>query len=142
MRKSRSEHRLSKRPVYKVWSSMRRMCLKPEDSRYHNFGGKGIGICGRWEKFENFFIDLGDKPEGMTLSRHDETKNFEPGNCYWSPRKGKICNNRARHTIKHEGRELTIPGWSKLLGIKIPTIRYRIAKGKTTAEILRPMTPR
>jgi hypothetical protein len=37
-----------------------------------------------WESFAVFLHDMGERPEGTTLDRKDNTKGYWPGNCQWS----------------------------------------------------------
>ena len=71
-------------PVYKSWASMKSRCSRPDYSYYHRYGGRGIRVCDRWQKFENFYADMGDKPEGHSIERLDVDGNYEPGNCKWA----------------------------------------------------------
>lgn len=62
-----------------------------------SYSGKGITICARWESFENFLADMGERPEGLTLERIDRDKNYEPGNCKWDTtynQQRNRCNNK------------------------------------------------
>lgn len=45
---------------------------------------RGIWVDPRWERFENFFADMGWRPLGMTLDRVDGRKNYGPDNCKWA----------------------------------------------------------
>lgn len=58
--------------LYTVWRSMTRT-------------NKGLSVCERWKKFENFVEDIGKKPANkLGLYRLDAKLMFEPGNVYWA----------------------------------------------------------
>jgi hypothetical protein len=81
---------------YKAWDSMHQRCNNKTRRDYANYGGRGITICARWQKYENFLADMGRKPSPeLSLDRVNNDGNYEPGNCRWATRWQQ--NNNSRH---------------------------------------------
>lgn len=81
-------------PTYTSWVSMKSRCLYPSSPNYKHYGERGITICIRWMKFENFLSDMGERPEGKNLGRKDNDGNYEPGNCRWETQIEQVQNRR------------------------------------------------
>ena len=80
---------------YKVWSNMKQRCLNENNAYYPMYGGRGITVCDRWKKFENFYSDMGECPEGLTLERKENDEGYGPENCIWADRKTQAGNRRS-----------------------------------------------
>lgn len=120
-------HGLTYSPAYRVWCSMRERCLTPTNGRYHQYGGRGIRICKRWMRFENFVADMGQPQKGLTLERKDNDKGYCPSNCIWATRSQQARNRRARvRYVTFKGKRLCLTDWSKEIGLQVSTIQMRL----------------
>jgi hypothetical protein len=79
-------------PLYGAWAGMVNRCTNPNNSSYGRYGGRGITVCDRWRKFENFLADMGERPDGMTLDRINPRGPYAPGNCRWATPKEQRAN--------------------------------------------------
>lgn len=67
----------------------------PRSTKYKDYGGRGIRIeDARWRKFENFYADMGNRPQGLTLERVDNDRGYCKQNCKWATRKEQMRNRR------------------------------------------------
>jgi hypothetical protein len=70
---------------YVAWRNMKARCDDVNQQAYHNYGARGITYDVRWKDFENFYEDMGDCPEGMSLDRLDVMGDYSKDNCSWVP---------------------------------------------------------
>jgi len=93
-------HGNSSHPLYSRWQQMQARCNNPNMPHYKNYGGRGIKVCKRWDKFENFVEDMGDLPSPThSLDRIDNDGNYSKSNCKWSTPREQQLNKR--NSIKY-----------------------------------------
>lgn len=124
-------------PEYMVWSNMRRRCGEPSNQDYRNYGGKGITVCERWAKYENFIEDMGRRPTpDYSIDRIDGNGNYELSNCRWATATEQARNISTNVLIEHDGKRMCIAEWAEELGMNQHTLGARIRSGWSAKEAI------
>ena len=124
--------------TFVVWRSMVRRCQNIKHPSYHNYGGRGIEVCDRWQSFVAFLEDMGERPFGKTLDRIDNDGNYCKENCRWISMKENSNNRRNNRLLTLHGKTHTVAQWAALTGLNENTIRGRLFRGDSDEEALRP----
>ncbi len=127
-------HGLSKRPEYKIWKDMRARCSNPNDSDFHNYGGRGIKVCERWDDFAHFFTDMGPRPPSGTVERKDVNGDYEPDNCIWDTWEAQANNKRTNVNLTMDGKTQSLTRWCRHYGIERRKVSYRLRIGMSPTE--------
>lgn len=137
LRAKRQNHKLSydengkRTQLHTLWLAIRNRCNNPKGQDYKYYGGRGIRVCDRWDRYVLFVEDVGPHPgPGWTLDRIDGDKDYEPGNVRWATRETQ-ARNRNYCT-------LTEADAAKVRELYGPYKRYdRARTGPTQAELAR-----
>lgn len=109
-------HGMSNTSIYAIWNQMIQRCTNPNLKAYPNYGGRGIMVAARWQVFENFLADMGERPKGLTLERKNNEGPYSPENCVWASRTIQAINRRNTVHVMVEGRRMAITEAMKLTG--------------------------
>jgi len=115
--------------TYICWAHIKARCFNPKDHHFPIYGGRGIAVCERWLNFENFLADMGEKPQGMTIERIDNNKDYEPGNCRWATTKEQNRNKRNNRIVTVRGVTGCLAALSEKFGVSTAIVRDRLNYG-------------
>lgn len=115
--------------TYITWTSMIARCQNQNNKRFKDYGGRGIKVCERWHKFENFLADMGEAPEGLTIDRKENDKGYYKENCRWATIKEQNNNKSNNRYFTFNGKTQNLEKWTKELGFKKTSIMSRINRG-------------
>ena len=140
---SRDENGTPKR-LYTAWLNMKSRCSNPANPAYKNYGGRGITICNKWSKYENFHkwaMSNGYK-NNLTIERMNNNGNYEPDNCTWIPRTEQPKNTRATRFIDYFGKKKTIAEWGRILNMSRSLLYWRLKKYSIEKALTTPIRRR
>lgn len=120
--------RAGRHPLYQTWANIVQRCTNPNNTKYADYGGRGILVCQAWrESFAVFLRDVGEKPsDDAEIDRIDNDAGYEPGNIRWATRKQQNRNTRTCKRYCLNGENLTITEWAFRLGWSIEGMRKRL----------------
>lgn len=122
--------------TYTVWQTMRHRCQNPKAPHYARYGGRGITVCPRWETFEGFLADMGERPVGMQLDRIDNDAGYSLENCQWASAKANARNRSNNRLLTLNGETLPIAAWVDRTGFSLATLQGRVRMGWSDERVL------
>lgn len=121
--------------TYRSWKSMKQRCNDNKDSSFSSYGGRGITVCGRWNSFENFLIDMGERPENTTLDRINNNGNYNKENCRWATPLQQSTNRKNNINLTYKNETKTLSEWCKEYNVLYNIAHYRLLNGMKFEDI-------
>lgn len=111
-------------------------CRTPKNTNYAQYGGRGISVCEKWQKFVGFLEDMGERPAGLTLDRIDVNGNYSKDNCRWTDAKTQQRN--MQNTAYLTAFDVTAPlaDWADALEVRANALSHRLMRGWSDEEIV------
>jgi hypothetical protein len=133
-------------PEYRSWANMISRTTNRKNAKFKYYGGRGIGVCNEWMKFEGFLKDMGVKPTpSSTLERKNTNLSYFPDNCVWADWKTQQNNKRNNLRITWNGVTKTATQWEDELGWphhilskRITCRHWSVTKAMTITPKLKP----
>lgn len=110
-------HKMTRSTVYRCWSAMLNRCTNPNNKNFNGYGGRGIEVCKRWHKFENFLADMGNPPPGTSLDRMNNNKGYSQKNCRWATAIEQSNNRRSSIFVTLNGETISAAEAARTLAI-------------------------
>lgn len=88
-------HGESNTELYRRWQSLKNRCENPNNKEFHNYGGRGIKVCEKWQTFEGFKEDYYQlSGDGDSIDRIDVNGDYSFENCRKLTSQGQSINTR------------------------------------------------
>ncbi len=120
------------RPEHYVWRTMIARCTRPTSAGYKYYGGRGITVCKRWLRYENFLADMGERPSPEhSIERKNTDRGYMPSNCRWATRSEQQKNKRTTKFYTNGEFTGTLVECAAYLGMSKEAAWYRMDAWKT-----------
>lgn len=130
-------HGMANNYTYKSWIAMRTRCMNFMDSRFPQYGGKGIKVCDSWaESFEEFYKDMGDRPHNTTIDRIDNSKGYFKDNCRWATPMEQTLNRDETVWLTYKGETMCMTHLCEKFGMSRVMLKDRLKKGMSLEEAI------
>lgn len=134
IREKHGESWRNRSKLYPVWLSMKQRCSNPNDQNYHNYGGRGITVCPKWEKDYISFRDWArgsGYQEGLQIDRSDNDGPYSPENCRWTTSRVNCNNMRTNRLEILWGETKSLADWARdeRCAVTYARLRSRLHRG-------------
>jgi hypothetical protein len=122
--------------AYLAWRNAKSRCINPKNSRFANYGGRGITFDKRWDDFAAFLGDMGDPPTSRhTLERKMVNGPYNKANCIWATMAVQSRNRRNNRNVILDGKSHIFHDLCAAKGVNPRTADRRLRSGKSVEEV-------
>lgn len=91
-----TKHGLNGTRISRIHQNMKARCNNPNNTHYHNYGGRGISVCEEWSSLSSFseWAFSSGYNDSLTIDRVNNDKGYEPSNCRWISKSEQSYNKR------------------------------------------------
>jgi len=122
-------HNKTNSRLHRIWSNMKTRCYNKNNVNYKRWGAKGVTVCDEWRNDFQIFYDwamANGYADNLSIDRIDNSKGYCPENCRWANPREQANNTRKVRFIEYNGETHSLHEWSRILGIKVETLFYRL----------------
>ena len=125
-------HGMNGTRLYRIWDNIRGRTLRPSNTYWKNYGGRGITLYEPWKKFIPFmeWALANGYSDDLFIERIDNDGPYCPENCKWTTRYEQDRNKRSNVWIDYNGERICQKDLADRLGVDYHVIRYRLKTGK------------
>lgn len=128
-----TKHGMSNSRTYDTWKGMFQRCKNQSSARWYR--DKGIKVCRRWKKFENFLKDMGEIPEGYSIDRIDGDLGYFKENCRYVDVKTQQRNKKCNRFFEIDGKVSCVAEIAEHKGVDLERLRSRLNKCKWDIDL-------
>jgi len=122
--------------THNSWRAMIARCTNSSHKFHQHYLDKGISVCPEWYDFNSFAADMGEREDGMTIERIDNSKGYYADNCRWATRKEQANNRSSNVIVSVKGEDLTLAQAADKYDVPYAVIVSRHAAGWASEDII------
>jgi hypothetical protein len=114
-------------------------CENPNNSYYHNYGGRGVKVCPQWrESFEAFYLDKGPRPSPRhSIDRYpDMDGDYISANTRWATPEQQNRNTRRNVFVTVNDQTICLKDGAALCGLSYDRVKYLYSCGWSLPEAI------